>query len=472
MYAGNAYMHLDCIVVGGGISGLSAAEAVARRGGRVLLLEAGAAVGGALRSERTADGFLLEHGPNTVTSGEPELWRHFAELGIAGERLTAARSGAKRYVLHGGRLLPIPMSPAAFLRSPLLSAAGKLRLLAEPLLPRGGASDESVATFFARRLGPEPFQRLVDPFVSGVYAGDPQALSARAAFPRIWAAEQRAGSIVLGMIAGAGARRKPRQPGEPRPRRALFSFRDGLATWPRAIAAFLGPERLWTEARAVDLRPADGEWHVTVSRGGTTSHLLADRVVLATPAGTAAGLIERLAPAAAAALLGIPYPPVSIVHLGYRRADLAHPIDGFGMLCPSGEGRRVLGTLWPSALFPGRAPDGMVLTSSFVGGARMPELATQDDAALVATAHAEQRALIGASDKPVLARVSRWPTAIPQYNAGHEARVATLARLEAERPGLRLLGNYRDGVSVEACWRAGREAGLELAERAAAVISP
>ncbi|NJN15683.1 MAG: protoporphyrinogen oxidase [Oscillochloris sp.] len=341
----------------------------------------------------------------------------------------------------------------------MLSTRAKLRLLAEPLLPRS-REPESVAAFFGRRLGPEPLQRLIDPFVSGVYAGNPQELSMQAAFPRLWQAEQRAGSLLLGMLT---APRPKRQKGEARSQRRLFSFHKGLATWPQAIARFLGPERLWTGARALDLRPTDGEWHVTVQRAGVVAHLLVSQVILAVPAAVAAHLVDRLDAQAAAALRAIPYPPVTLVHLGYRRSDVAHPLDGFGLLCPSDENAKVLGTLWPSSLFPNRAPAGSVLTTAFVGGARNSVLTNQSEEALIAMVHAEQQRIIGVRAEPVFARTIRWPQAIPQYNAGHLRRIAAIAQLEQRRLGLHLIGNYRGGISVEACWQQGRAAAALVA---------
>jgi oxygen-dependent protoporphyrinogen oxidase len=180
------------------------------------------------------------------------------------------------------------------------------------------------------------------------------------------------------------------------------------------------------------------------------------------PAHVAAELVAGLDEVSAQALRGIPYPPMAVVHLGYRRADVAHPLDGFGMLCPSREGRKILGTLWPSSLFEGRAPDDMVLTTSFVGGARMPEQANQDQEDLIESVSAEQRAIVGARAEPVFAHVAHWSSAISQYLAGHTERMAKLERLESMFHGLHLIGNYRDGVSVEKCWHKGHDLGLNL----------
>jgi protoporphyrinogen/coproporphyrinogen III oxidase len=449
----------DVVVVGGGISGLSAAYRLGRRGLEVLLVEATPHVGGAMRSV-AVDGFILDCGPNTVASGDPALWQEFAELGIEGARLTADRRGGRRFILLNGEPELIPTTPGAILRSPLLSPAAKLRVLAEPLLPRGAVEDESVASFFARRLGREPAERLVDPFVSGVYGGDPRATSVRAAFPSIWGAERRAGSLLAGMLSAGRPAGPRRAKGAPRSRSVLFNFSGGMESWPRAYARALGPERVWTEAPAAALRPAFSGWQVDVRRGGRTLTVDAGAVVLATPAYASADLLEGLDVQAARALRAIPYAPMAVVHLGYACGQVAHPLDGFGLLCPAVERRQVLGILWPSSLFPGRAPEGAALTASFIGGARMPQLAALDDGALVALARAEHEAILGATGAPQLAHVTRWPQAIPQYLAGHRARVSELDRLEAAWPGLHVVGNYRDGVSVERCWRRGVAVGL------------
>jgi protoporphyrinogen/coproporphyrinogen III oxidase len=443
-------MSYDCIIVGGGISGLGAAYGLLRRDAALLLIEAAPEVGGAMQSERTPEGFLIEHGPNTVVGNDPALWAAFDKLGIGAERIVAGAQGKTRYLLHHGNAEPLPLSPPALLTTPLLSPLAKLRALAEPLIPRTSAADESAYAFVARRVGRDAAERFLDPFVSGVYAGDPRQLSMRASFPSLWASEQRAGSLLLGMA--SGRRRGP----QPLGKRELFSFEQGLRRWPEAVARALGPRRLWTNSRVTAIAPTADGWQLTVVRAhGETVALHASEVILAAPAYVSAELVAPLDGDAARALGGIPYPPLAVVHLGYFREDVSHPLDGFGMLCPASEGRAVLGSLWPSTLFAGRAPQGAVLTSQFVGGMRAPELALDDDATLIARTHRELVDLIGVSGKPRMARVVRWPRAIPQYLAGHEARMAALARLEAARPGLHLLGNFRGGVSAVQCWQNG-----------------
>ncbi|NJP06982.1 MAG: protoporphyrinogen oxidase [Chloroflexaceae bacterium] len=450
----------DCIVIGGGISGLSVAYGLHRRGCQVLVVEAQSRAGGSIRSERTGDGFGLENGPNTVVSSDPAMDEHFAELGMSDELLVASRHGARRYILVDGQLELIPMSPPTFLRSRVLSPLAKVRLMMEPLIPRSPMADETVRAFFTRRLGAEPAQKLIDPFVSGVYAGDPNALSVRSTFPSIWEAEQGYGSVVRGMIALAGRKRRATKAASTAPKRKrsqMISFQNGLVSWPEAMVRAIGEQHVWLSSSATELKPTEPGWHMSVVREGQTRQVQANRVVLAVPAHTAADLIMSLDTATADALRRIPYPPLAVVHLGYRREDVEHPLDGFGMLCPSGEQRDILGTLWPSALFEGRTPEGTVLTTSYIGGARRPELAQQDEEQLIETAIREQQALVGARGEPVLARAVRWSKAIPQYVAGHHDIVAAMNRLEAMWSGLYLTGNYRDGVSVEKCWLKGQE---------------
>jgi oxygen-dependent protoporphyrinogen oxidase len=255
----------------------------------------------------------------------------------------------------------------------------------------------------------------------------------------------------------------PKKPKGERPKSLLFNFTGGLAAWPRAAARALGDGNVWLNTRARALRQLDGGWELTVERDGRAELVSADMVVLAAPAAVVADLVAELDAAAAKALRAIPYPPMAVVHLGYRREAVAHPLDGFGVLCPSGEGRKVLGILWSSTMFGGSAPAGHVLTTTFVGGARIPETARQGDADLIAMVVREHEQILGARGAPAMTHLARWPQAIPQYTAGHAQRMATLDHLESEHPGLFLVGNYRDGLSVEKCW----EKGLTLAERVA-----
>lgn len=452
----------DVVVVGGGISGLSAAYTLFKRGLEVLVVEAGDEVGGSMQSRATPEGYTLDLGPNTLATRDPRMWAEFADLGLAGQLVVAGRGGRRRYFLFNGRPLEIPGSPVGLVRTPLISLKGKLRMLREPFVPGSMAPDESVASFFARRLGPEAMERLVDPFVSGVYSGDPAAMSVKAAFPTLWQAERRAGSVVKGMLAGRERPAKGAVRG-PKMRSVTFSFQGGIATWPKAIARALGPRRVWKGARASDLFHEAGLWRLVVERGGLSETVEARAVIVATPAYVAADLVADLDELAAAALRAIPYSSMAVVNLGYRRDQVAHPLDGFGVLAPSCERRGFLGILWASSLFPPFAPAGRVLTINLMGGSLNPIRPEQTRDELVAAAIRDNEQVLGASGAPEVVNFTRWPKAIPQYNFGHDERIAAVERLEGARPGLHLLGSYRGGVGVPKCWKNG----VTLAERLA-----
>ena len=424
------------IVVGAGMSGLARAHTLARRGEDVALLEASDAVGGVMQTRRQ-DGFLLELGPNTVRP-TPGLWRLVEELGLSGDALLAEPK-LPRYVSWRGGLHALPASPLSLFSTPLLSLAGKLRILAEPFVAKGTDPEESVHSFFARRLGPEIAERFIEPFVGGIFAGSARDLVLPAAFPALDRWEKERGSLLRGALAEKWRART----GAPAPR-GLLSFREGLQALPLAMAARLG-KRLETKMPVRSLRPVPGGgWALTTSSGVLT----ADRATIATPAAEAARLLEPFAPEAARALREIPHPFLAVLHFSWPLSDLARPLDGFGHLAVPQPDRRVLGAVWSSRLFAGRAPAGQSLVTAFVGGARDPESATLSDEALSGIAARELAATLGARQEPRLLRLTRYARAIPQYVAGHAARLKVLTATEARFPGLALLGNYRDGVSV------------------------
>jgi protoporphyrinogen/coproporphyrinogen III oxidase len=424
------------IVVGAGLSGLVRARVLAERGEDVLLLETSNRPGGAIRTERK-DAFLLELGPNTVRP-TPELWSLVGALGLV-EQALLADPRLPRYIDRGGKLHALPMSPGSLARTPLLSARGKLRLLAEPFARRGGDSEESVHAFFARRLGVEVADRFIEPFVGGIFAGSSRALSIAAAFPSLARWDRDHGSLLLGAV--AERKKSPRDRSVPR---GLLSFQGGLETLPKAIASGLG-ERLERETRVESATPLPGgRWKLSTSRGDRE----ADRVILAAPAWEAARLVRSFAPEAADALAGIPHPFLAVVHVSVSLASLPGPFHGFGHLVVPQEGRRILGAVWSSSLFPGRAPDGQALVTVFLGGERDPEASALSDGELAKVAAKDTAAALRARDEPRPVSITRYSRSIPQYVAGHLARIEVLARAESRWPGLVFLGNYRGGVSV------------------------
>jgi oxygen-dependent protoporphyrinogen oxidase len=448
------------IVVGAGISGLSTAYFLDRAGSDVTLLELEAVSGGTMQTVRE-DGWLVETGPTSSLETTPLLREMVKELGIGDEWVYADASADKRYILRGGKLHPLPMTPLAFLVSSLWGGRAKLRLLGEPIVGRAPA-EESIAQFVTRRLGKEFLDYAIDPFVSGVYAGDPARLSVRAAFPKLYALEEKYGGLMKGMILGAGERRQRAEKAKDKAR--MFSFRGGMQTFPRAIARRLGAKiRYGCDVVAVE-RGADGRFRILLGRGGGGIPAESDVVVLAVPAYAAELLIRHFSPAASDALRRISYPPVAEVFLGYRAEDMGRALDGFGYLVPAKEGRSILGTIWSSSLFPGRAPEGRVALTTFVGGSRQPQIARKNEEDLIRLVTSELRALMNVRGDPVYARVSRWERAIPQYNLGHQELMTTVDGLETDMPGLFFCSNFRGGIAVGDCVMNGEKTARRILE--------
>jgi oxygen-dependent protoporphyrinogen oxidase len=403
------------------------------------VLESSDRAGGVIRTVRK-DGFLLEMGPNTVRA-TPEILELAADLGLD-DRTLFSDPHAPRFIAIDGRLHKLPGSAGEAITTRILSFAGKFRLLAEPLVRRRrAAEEESVLDFFSRRIGRQAAGRLVSPFVSGIFAGNAERLSAEGCFPALAKGEREHGSL----LGAALAARKSAPPRPKAPRRGLLSFQEGLETLPRALAAALG-DRLEMRRPALEISPspARGSWSVRTER----ERLAADRVVLACPAAAAARLVAAFAPEAADALSAVPQPPLAVLHLAWPRAAFHEKLNGFGHLVVPSPGRRVLGAVWSSALFAGRAPEGEELLTVFMGGASDPEAAELPDAALLDTAGREVGEALRLSALPRAVSIERWKHAIPQYEIGHRGRMETLSRTEARWPGLRFLGSYRGGVSV------------------------
>jgi oxygen-dependent protoporphyrinogen oxidase len=459
-------MDADVIVVGAGLSGLVTAYRLQRSGLSVRVLEATARAGGVIGSERR-DGVLCELGPNSAMDTSPAINALLDELGIRDQRVDASATASRRYVVGGGRLVPLPNSLASFIGTPLFSTSAKLRLFAEPFIrraPSGG--EESVAQFVCRRLGREFLDYAVEPFVSGIYAGDPEQLSLPAAFPRLHELEQRHGSLFVGALRSALGRRRATV--QSKARATSFSFRDGMQTLTDALAAPLQIDR---GASVTYLeRQYDGSWLVAADAGARAAR----SVVLAVPAYAAAPTVRKFAPEAAEALAAIPYAPIAIVVSAYRRADVAHPLDGFGFLAPAVERPRILGSLFSSTMFAHRAEAGTTVFTSFLGGRRDPDRASASDPELLEAVQRELARLAGVSGQPLIHRITRWPFAIPQYTFGHRGRIAVLEQAERDWPGLFFCANYRGGVAISDCLGRGTEVAhavarqLGVAERAGA----
>ncbi len=441
----------DIVVIGGGISGLSTAYRLQRKGLNVLLLEAKQKVGGSICTEHSGD-FLVDYGPNSTLETSVKISAFIEELGLNEKRLYANNRAKRRYILKKGRLQALPMSPAQFLMSGLFSTKAKMRLLAEPFIgPAAAENEESIAGFVERRLGREFLDYAINPFVAGVYAGDPVKLSVRSAVPKVFALEEKYGSLIKGAIKGAKARKKSDETEKTKAR--LFSFKLGMSELPAALAARLG-DAVSTNSRVQSVAARNGSagpFWVNFSRDGVEHTVEAEAVITTVPAYTTAQLFERMDKTLSTGLNDIEYPPVAMVFLGFNKPVACRPLDGFGFLVPEIEQRNILGTIWNSTLFPQRAPrQGMALTT-FVGGARQPELALLQEAELEQLVRDELQQIMGLEGEPDAVKIKQWKRAIPQYSLGHAGRMQTVDRFEAAHPGLFISGNFRGGISVGDC---------------------
>ena len=450
-------------VIGGGLTGLTAAWKLHREGYRVTVFEKSARVGGVITSY-LQDGWLAEAGPNSLQES-PEITALINELGLGRERQVANSEARNRFIVRRSRLVPVPLSPPGFLTSPLFSLRARFKVLREMLTrPRLRTTDTSLASFIATHFGQEIVDYGLNPMVAGVYAGDPEKLSARYAFPNLWQLERQHGSLLRGFRAQAAVRRAR---GESSGLVPIISFERGLQTLPGALAAALPPGCVHLGTQVTSLIPGR-PWKIISSAGDTVRTTEFDAVLLALPAPAASQLaFGTLAERPLASLDHLPHPPVSSLFLGFRRDQVQHPLDGFGALVPARERRSLLGVLFSSTLFPGRAPEGHVGLTVFVGGMRQPDAGRLATPELLAKVLPDLRELLGITADPVFTHHTFWPKAIPQYNIGHERFLEPLTQCENRYDGLFIGGNARDGISLPDCVRSGQKLAKRAAEYAA-----
>ena len=428
-------------VVGAGVAGLVAAHHLKRRGIRVVVYEASDRVGGIIRSERRDD-YLAELGPSALAAPSGEVTALITDLGLEGSRVTAAPAARRRYIVRKGRLLALPSSPSELLTTRLLSNGAKLAVFGEPLEEPGDSPvEESVAGFFRRRFNQEVVDYVANPFVAGTFAGDPEQLSLRHAFPRLHSLEHSHGSVMkaFGQLARA------RKSGAPPVAGDQISFAGGLQELPDTLARGLHSE-IRLKAPVTQVRRGPKGW--TVGAAYQAAELY-DGVIYAAPAHRADEIdfglegSDRLK-----TLASIAHPPVAVVALGFRRVDVTHPLDGAGFLVPEVERRHVLGAIFASTLFPSRAPADHVLLTAYVGGTRNPDLADADLSTLTARVQDDFRALLGVRGEPTFRAHQLWSKAIPQYNLSHGRFKEIMDEAERRNPGLGLAGSFRDGVAL------------------------
>jgi len=444
------------VIIGGGVSGLSLAYFLLehRPSLDILILESEKKAGGKIWTDKV-DGFLCEWGVNGFLDNRPKTLELVAKLSLS--PLRSNDNARKRYIYSDGKLNLLPESPGAFLTSDLLTITGRLRVIYEMFVPKWQGGDETLAHFATRRLGREAYEKLIDPMASGIFAGDPEKMSLKSCFAKVFNLEQKYGSLIRGMIKLQKEAKKTGKKVGAGPGGVLTSFYDGMESFINALSGSLG-NRVRTGYKVVSVGRRSSNYTVFLSDG---TNIEADAVICATPAFTAADIVKDMDKALSAVLGEIYYPAVSVVCLGYKREKIKHNLMGFGFLVPFREGRKILGTLWDSSIFPNRAPEGYVLLRTMLGGARKTDLALEQEQKLVAIVTDELKDIMGISIQPDFARVYTHERGIPQYFLGHDQRTARISELCNKYKWFYITGNAYGGIGVNDCI----ENSSKLAER-------
>jgi protoporphyrinogen/coproporphyrinogen III oxidase len=440
-------MNKKTVILGGGISGLAAAYWLYRDGYDVEVMDKNNEPGGVMESVSTGH-YLFDRGPNSGLETSPLIKKLVEETGLQEEFIYANSKGNKRYILRNNILHPLPMSPSAFLSTKLFSMEAKLRLFTEPF--RGRSKDgyyQSIAEFVKRRLGEEFLDYAINPFVAGVYAGRPEDLSVKSAFPKLFALEENYGGLIVGTIKSIRERKKRAEVSKQSAK--MFSFRSGMQTLPKSIAAILG-ERVLLGVEVKDVSPGSGNYIITYIQAGEEKRTQADVVISAIPSFNAADVIGFDAELTKH-LREIYYPPVMVLFLTYRKTDIGQALDGFGFLIPEKEKKSFLGAIWSSVLFPERTDDALAGFTLFIGGGRNPDIVSKDKQLIFDTAIKEFQEIMKIKGSPVSQSHRFWSKAIPQYNLGYIEHENYFDKFEEKNKGLILSGNYRGGISVGDC---------------------
>jgi len=447
----------EALVIGGGISGLAVAQRLARDGLNVEVWERELRPGGKIQST-SRDGYLTEKGATMLLNFRPDVTRFVADAGL--ENAKQARADVEhRHVISNGQLKEIPMKMGAMLFSDVWSTRTKLRMILEPFVPKGRRQDETVSQFVTRRLGSEVLDKAMGPYVAGLLASDPDRASARSVLPRLVALEQRYGSIAVGAFVQRVLRRKTASETE------AFSFQGGMATLCRMLASADGV-RFCGGHTVTDLSRTRGGWQVVARTATGEREVRAVQVVLSTPAYTAAALLRALSAELAALLDGIEYASLNVVHTGFDRRGIRHPLDGNGFLAQGLDGTPLIGSMWMSSLFDDRVPSGRTLLSNYLGGALYPGTVTWSDQRLVDTAITALQPLLGIRGYPEMVRVDRHVRALPLYHGDYCARMQLLQQLLATLPGLHIAANYLGGVAVRDRLACAMQTATQLVEAA------
>lgn len=445
-------MSKKVVILGAGISGLTTAYFLAKNGFDVTVLEKKREVGGSVETIKEK-GFLFDRGPNSGLETTPVLSKIVSDLKLEDELVYANKEASKRYILRDNMLHPLPMNPASFVKTKLFSSKAKTRLFAEPFIGRSkDGYYQSVADFVKRRLGQEFLDYAINPFVAGVYAGNPEELSVKSSFPKLYELEEKYGGLILGTIKSLNERRHRAEKSKQSAR--LFSFVDGMQKLPNAIASYLG-ERVHTFCDVTSIEKTGTGYKIYYNNAGHLKEIESEILISAIPSYLAAEVFKGWDEKLSEHLDAIYYPPVLALMLAYNKESIRQSLDGFGFLVPAKERRSFLGAIWSSVIFPNRCDDDKAAFTLFVGGARDPEIGNIDKDILIKKVRAEFEKIMGITEEPVYVGYKYWARSIPQYNLGYIEHERYFDEFENRNPGLYFSGNYRGGISIGDCLKNG-----------------
>ena len=441
-------MNKNIIVIGAGISGLTSAYLLSKKGFDVTVIEKNNSVGGSIESV-TENGFLFDRGPNSALETTPVIGQLIRELSLENELLYASKQANKRYILRNNILHALPMSPPGLIKTKLFSTKAKLRLMAEPFIGRSNDGYyQSLAEFVKRRLGQEFLDYAINPFVAGVYAGRPEDLSVKSAFPKLYALEEKYGGLIIGTVRSIRERKKRAEVAKQSAK--MLSFKSGMIALPKAIEKYFGSNVLLS-SEVISVDKNENGFSVSYQQNGTKNKIDCDAVLSTIPSYTASGIFTKYDKEFKTHADAIYYPPVLVYYLVYDRKDIKQDLDGFGFLIPAKENKSFLGALWSSIIFSDRTDETKAAFTLFVGGSRNPEFVKEERASLLNKVRKEFEALMGITGMPIFTSERFWEKAIPQYNLGYIEHERFFDDFEKRNPGLFISGNYRGGISVGDC---------------------
>jgi oxygen-dependent protoporphyrinogen oxidase len=441
-------MNKNIVVIGAGISGLTTAYLLSKKGFDVTIIEKNNSVGGSIESV-FENGFLFDRGPNSALETTPVIGQLIKELELEHELLYASKQANKRYILRDNKLHSLPMSPQGLIKTKLFSGKAKLRLMAEPFIGRSNDGYyQSLAEFVKRRLGQEFLDYAINPFVAGVYAGRPEDLSVKSAFPKLYALEEKYGGLIVGTIRSIRERKKRAEVAKQSAK--MLSFKSGMIALPKAIEKYFGSNILLSsEVTSVD--KIEKGFSISYQLNGTINKIESDAVLSTIPSYVASGIFTKYDKDFKTHSEAIYYPPVLVYYLVYNRKDIKQDLDGFGFLIPAKENKSFLGALWSSIIFSQRTDETKAAFTLFVGGSRNPDFVKEDRNSLLLKVRKEFEALMGITADPIFTSERFWEKAIPQYNLGYVEHERYFDEFEKRNPGLFISGNFRGGISVGDC---------------------